>query len=556
MMARKKQRPAAVPATSITDPIDRPPNAFRVGGVELIVVALILFTLFDAATSRYALNPDGVSYLDLAARLSAGDWGSFVQGYWSPAYPTLIALVAVVGGKTPATLLTDVHFLNGVVVIGAIILVWWWSRRAGGPLFARAALAALFLVSSRLPRIEAVTPDVIHLALMVWLGYELLVERGRRWLPTGLLLGATYLVKTSAWPWLLLSFPLRLWGARNAEGRKDVLRSLLVAAPLILIWVVPLSLKAGHLTFGSAGRLNYCWYIDNCDSRTPDTHRGAHVAYHTAAIDSSRSITWAEFDAERWTYSPWSDPTEWEGGVRTRAIAPPSFPELVAYWGRQAGRSFGFWLLPMLAAVILPWGLLEWRAERRRWWWGEGRPVLVVALLGFGGIFQFILIHAEPRLIAPYGILLGLAVLHGASSETGSAAPRLSTLARQLAGWAGTLLVVWFGFEKAKVGFAADQRLNGLLDSVAATNAAIAGQGLSQARIVVLGPAIPIEAAAYLSGTRIIAQVLPPSADLLDQLPPDDWHAVLTREFGDRAQIAWRTDPDGGVQFVVIPPRP
>ena len=518
-MARRKKRPAEAPVLPTNGPIDPPSGRIRVGVVELVGIAMILVTGIDAWASRYFLNPDGVSYLDLVQRLLAGDGAGFVQGYWSPLYPALIAVVATVGGDSPAALLSTAHLLNGLAIIGAIILVWWWSRQEGGPLFARAALAALFLVSSRLPRIEAVTPDILHLALMTWLGYELLVARGARWGRTGILLGAIYLAKTSAWPWLILSIPLRLWGARDAKGRADVLRSVPVTFAVILLWVVPMTIEAGHPTFGSAGRLNYCWYINACDSRTPDQHVGRHVAYREAAVDSARSITWAEFDADHWTYAPWSDPTAWEAGVITRNVSAPTGGELVRYWGRLAHRTFTLWLLPVLAGVLLPWAFFEWRPERRRWWVGEGRPALAVVLLGLAGIIQFILIHAEPRLLAPYGMLLALGVLHRGTGGGADAVGAISG-ARQVAGWLGLLLVAGFGYPKVMDDVESGRQWDRLVAQLATTNAEMAADGLSQARVVVLGPGIPAEAGAFLSGSRIIAQVLPSSADLLDGLAP------------------------------------
>ena len=203
----------------------------------------------------------------------------------------------------------------------------------------------------------------------------------------------------------------------------------------------------------------------------------------------------------------------------------------------------------MLAGVLLPWSLLEWRGERRRWWTGEGRPVLVVALLGLAGIFQFILIHAEPRLIAPYGMLLALAVL-----SRGSEAPAGRVLQRAAA-LLGVVLVAWYGWDKVREGMDTGPRLEQIVAKMDATNAELAANGFSQRRIVVLGAGIPVSSGAFLSGARIVAQLLPASAALLDSLPPDERHAVLGRLFGGRVQVAWRSAADGTVSYVGVPPR-
>src|SRR4029077_477258 len=101
---------------------------------------------------------------------------------------------------------------------------------------------AYMLCSAGLPRIEAVTPDVLLLAIAVWLSYEFLVHHSRRWLLVGVLLGLAFLAKTSSWPWLLVALPIRLWAAGDAPARRPVWWSTLVCGGLVLTWVVPVGL--------------------------------------------------------------------------------------------------------------------------------------------------------------------------------------------------------------------------------------------------------------------------------------------------------------------------
>jgi hypothetical protein len=414
-------------------------------------------------------------------------------------------------------------------------------------------MATILLVSAGLPRIEAVTPDLLLLGLMTWIAYELLVERGERWLLTGILLGLAFLVKTSSWPWLLLSIPLRLGGAGDPAGRRTVLRSAAVCVVVMLAWILPLSAKAGRFTMGSAGRLNRCWYLDACDSRTPDTHTGDHTAYHRLAGDSTHRVVWAEFPKpDLWTYAPWSDPTAWDAGVVTRASSPPSAGELVAYWGRQARNSIGLWLTPVLLGVLLPWSLLNWGPETRRQL-RENRSVLMVATLGLAGIFQFVLIHSEPRLIAPFGLLFALAALHGLSGG-GTPIERFPPLARQVLSILGLLVAAGFAVPRLREGFSSRPRINRVIASIAFTDSTLAANGKSQAQLVILGPALPVEAAAFLSGSRIVAQLLPASVGVITAMSPDHQRAALTTMFGGKAQVAWLTTPDGGVSMVMIPP--
>lgn len=527
-------------------------TARRIGGVELLAGALIAITALHTWWARFALNPDGVSYLDLAARLHAHDLRAFVQGYWSPLYPALVALLSWPGDRSPVSMLVASHLLNGLALVGAILLLRAWGRRAGSPQFTVAALAALMLVSNGLPRIEAVTPDVLSLTLLAWLGYELLARNGERWGPTGIALGAAFLARTSAWPWLLLSLPLRLWGARDAAERRQVVLSSATAVAVAALWIVPLSAVAGHPTLGSSARLNYCWYIESCDSRSPDTHQGQHVAYHDSTLADGQVVTWASFpDSARWTYAPWSDPTAWEAGVLSRHTTPPTPSLMVRYWWRQGNSTFGYWLSPVLLAVLIPWWFVEWSPRMRQHPGAGARRMWMIVALGLVGVFQFVVVHSEPRLIAPSALLAILALLVGPPREPEEAPPVAA-----LRPWAMTLALVVVGgyaFIKLRDGRATEQRLSATIQGMAATRETLAAGGIAPTRIVVLGPALPAIAAAYLSGAHVVAQALPRSVAPLLGHTAEEQSQVLNSLFLPMAQAAWLTTQGGGVSVIPLP---
>lgn len=547
-MSKQKRRRDPAAGHAVPAPAANPARTFA---PAMLAAACVGVSLLHTWWSRFALNPDGVAYLDLSGRLFAGDVGAFVQGYWSPLYPALVAGAGALTARDPVAMLTVSHLLNGGVVIATILLLWHWGARAGRPRFVLAALSALMLVSTGLPRIEAVTPDVFSLALTAWLAYELLARAGARWLVTGVVLGLVFLAKTSAWPWLLLSVPLRLWAAADRDARRRVLASSAVGAALAATWIVPLSVKEGHFTVGSAARFNYCWYLESCDSRSPDTHLGDHTAYRTATLDSTRQVVWAKFeDADRWTYAPWSDPTGWQAGVLSATRSAPDAAHLVPYWGRQAQRTFLQWLLPVFLAVLIPWLLLEWSPGMWRLWRLEHRSVAATGALGLAGVMQFVVVHSEPRLIAPSAFLLVLALL--AHTPVGEEVPPRHRL-RRLVTIVGLLAVASYAYTKLRDGYHTERRLQRTLSMLAAKRSSLAASGISQDRIVILGPGIAVMAAAYLSEAHVVAQVLPASVEpLLDQSPERQRHALSTL-FAGLAQVAWLTTPDGGVTLIGIP---
>ena len=554
-MPKHQKKRSNLPAGEAISPVQASSPRRVIGEPELLAALAVAVCALLTWLARSTLNPDGVSYLDLANSVLSGDWSSFVQGYWSPLYPALVALFAMVVGRDPVSLIATAHAINGFAAIATVALLWWWSRQNTRQFFARTVFATFLLISAGLPRIEAVTPDVLLLALVAWIGYELLVRRGERWLLTGLLLGAAFLAKTSAWPWLLLALPLRIWGTSNPGQRREVLFSSAVCAAVMLTWIVPMSVKAGHPTLGSAGRLNAAWYLKADDSRTPDSHTGSHTAYHQAVVDSGQVIVWAEFpDADRWTYAPWSDPTAWEAGVQSRNASTPEALALMAYWSRQARNTLGLWLLPVLLGILFPCYLLQRREKMWRRLLDEDRSIMVAALLGLAGVGQFILVHSEPRLIAPFGLLFALAVLQWLSME-GPERQRFPMALRQGATALGLIGAVGFAFPRLQEGFTSSARIDSVISSIAQTNASLATAGLSQARIVILGPAIPVEASAFLSGAQIVAQVSPRSVEVIKHLPADRQRSVITELFAGKAQVAWLTTPDAAVSIVVIPPK-
>jgi hypothetical protein len=502
--------------------------------------------------SRWALNVDGVAYLDLARAVRSAEWHDFIQGYWSPLYPALIGSLSTVTDGAPATLLTLSHLLNGTVAIAALALLWWWGRRDARPWFTPAIVATFLLASAGLPRLEAVTPDVLLLALLCWVGYELLFHRGVRPLLLGAALGLSFLAKTSVWPWLLLSIPLRLWSAEGSKGRKGVAISSGVAILLAGLWIVPLSVKTGHPTLGSAGSLNYGWYIEGSDARTPDTHLGRHREARAIPIDSTRSVEVVTFErGDRWTYAPWSDPTAWGEGVLTANRGIPSLSDLLAYWGRQAAYTFGYWILPVLLGVVVPAAAAFWDRDLPRRLFPDHRSRIGTLLLALAGILQFVAIHSEPRLIAPFVFLFGAALLDGILVSTDRGSPYLTR--GRIASAVAWVTVLWMSSIRITTGVANGPRNAAAVERILADQELAAFRTSRAREVLVAGPAMPVAPAAFIAGVRIVAQLSPASLLVAQGLPPDRQESLLRQVAAGRAGTAWITDPTGGVRIVPIP---
>jgi hypothetical protein len=548
---RKKAAPAAAKPSAA---VAAAPSTGSRRELDILVLVAALLCIVVAYLNRRALNPDGVSYLDLAAALKRGDWFHFVQGYWSPLFPAITAGLGRLLSLSGPQLVIITHVINLVAAFGALTVLWIWARRSESPFRGRAAFAIFMIGSWGLPRIEAVTPDVMLFATMVWLGYELLVHGGRRWLLVGALLGVAFLVKTSAWPWLIVAVAVRLWAAGDPGSRRRVVWSALVCMLVMLTWIVPMSRKAGHLTLGSSGRLNYEWYIHANTSRLPDTDTGENAAYRAVKVSDDQYVTVATFDDPTWTYQPWGDPTAWRDKVLSDTGTTPTVLQLTGYWLRNAGLVFGLWLLPVLLFVLAPVTLLRYRTGVIHELLTSERNALVAIALGMTGLLQFIAVHAEPRLFAPFGMLLAMgwiAWMEAAPSDRNLVkSPRVASVLM----WAGVVCALAFAVPKMVASVSTNTRLNGTVAQVIDLERKLSAAGTSIREVAVIGPAAPFMGAAYWIGARIAMQIPPRSLPVLTGLPATETHDLMLTIFSGKVSVVWQTSSDGGMRMLVVPP--
>jgi hypothetical protein len=537
--------------------------------IDLLAIAAIAAIAVLGMLVRRTLSPDGVSYLDLADALRRGDWFQFMQGYWSPLYPGLLAVVGEVTGRSATDLVAYAHVVNVVAVGITIVVIWRWSRAMTTPWFGRVALAALIVCSAEPPRVEALTPDLILLCIATCIGYELLVHRGQRWAWLGVLFGLAYLTKTSTWPWILIAMTWRVVVAPDPASRLRAIRSDLVTVAVALLWIAPMSVAAGRMTLGSTGRLNYHWYLESSDARTPDTHRGEHAQYQEVPITDSVNVRVASFDTTaHWTYQPWSDPEGWSFGIRTHQAIAPSFGRLLSYWLDTIWQVVSVWLRVLILAVLLP---ALWIGRRRGQWReliAAPRTVLGVMGLGLVGVAQYIAVHAEPRLIAPFVLLFALGVLHWLLNERADATTAPRTPDRLVLSYVGLAAAVYLTGRRIEGARDDDRRIAAGVERLVAVNAAafapasdttrgFAGALSSSApahpRVAVIGPVLPVLANIYWTGGRVVAQVPPMSVPALRNLAVERRSAMLHDMFHDRADVIWITASDGSYNITRVP---
>jgi len=203
--------------------------------VLAVAIALGLLLRLLRLARAPLMHPDGPAYLGLAAALRRGDVLTVLGGYYSPAYPAAIALLAATGlpvelaGRLAATL----------AGVAALSLVHAITRRLLGP---RPAAVAV-LVAAVHPALVKASADVLPetLAGALLLAWLLRLHDARS--PTalgaaGALAGAAYLARPEA----ALLVPLGL--VRSARRTRPAALVAYTAAALLVMAPALLALHA------------------------------------------------------------------------------------------------------------------------------------------------------------------------------------------------------------------------------------------------------------------------------------------------------------------------
>src|SRR5262245_31889130 len=97
------------------------PNAsnHKLMRVTCWVVALVLGAA-QAWVTRFTMNPDGVSYLDIGDAYWRGDWHNAINAYWSPLYSWILGLLLKALRPSSYWEYPLVHLVNFLIYVAAL----------------------------------------------------------------------------------------------------------------------------------------------------------------------------------------------------------------------------------------------------------------------------------------------------------------------------------------------------------------------------------------------------------------------------------------------------
>jgi hypothetical protein len=397
-------------------------------------LAIALGTL-QVWAHRNEMNPDGISYIEMAEAAAQGGWHALLNGYWSPLYPLLLGVSFWLFHPGIRWEFTAVHLVNlGLYLVDFFCfeiflkellaarrtesgLAGWLRPVPEKTLWTWGYL--LFLWSSQFWLSPAmVNPDII-VSGVACLATALLLRiyRGKGTWPLfpylGLLLSVGYLAKAALFP---LSFVFLasafLLSAVSGSYSKALARSALAlvvflafASPL----VIPLSKEKHRATFGDAGRLNYARYV----SGAPILHwqagpAGTGIPAHPTRRVFTDPPVYEFAQPIAGSYPPWYDPSYWYQGIR------PHFS-----WKGQLSvlfRSANLYLKLLSrsgALYVVFLALIVQVGREGKWDWG-GRRISLVWLPSVAALAMYSLVLVEQRYVSPFALMLLLWVLTSA----------------------------------------------------------------------------------------------------------------------------------------------
>ena len=310
-------------------------------------ILILVLGFLQAWAGRFYVEPDGVNYLDIAQAYLRHDWRQAINGYWSPLYSWLLALVQVIFRPSPYWESTFLHLLNFLLFALALITFEFFLRRLIalvnalfpelGDVIARPVWAwwvlgytAFAVCTLRVMTLRNDTPDVA-LAGLVFLAAGYLIDLRQfdrsalRYALPGGILGIAYLSKGVMFPLFfvfLASAAFVRGGIKKPDPRAlaTIAGFLAVSAP----FVAALSHAKGHLTFGETGKVAYLHEVLHADEHSADlvkrlsrgdSKRWNDVSQHlpqTLSDDPAAYFYVTPYTLA--TYPAWYDTTYWWAG--------------------------------------------------------------------------------------------------------------------------------------------------------------------------------------------------------------------------------------------------
>jgi hypothetical protein len=388
--------------------------------------------------SRHFMNPDGLSYLDMASETVHSGPHNLVNLNWSPLYPSLITVLLFLFHPSPSLEIPLLHLLNWLIFLAAqlcfaFFLRTWYTQEQystaderdvarRGILVPFAFWLFFWSVIQFIP-ISLVTPDLC-VAGIVFLAAGICGQLSRptsgwkHYFALGVTLSLGYYAKAAMFPAaLLLLLLLFFWPPSASHNRYRVLVAVVAffvaSAPLVTF----MSKRVGRLSLSESGSMNYAWWVNKVppyagwirldmailDSLYTGKPRKSAMLTHPPRILMEKPLTLEFSSPVVGTYPLWYDPVYWNEGAKARFNLGQ---QLVALKENLLKYGHAFMEMSSLCAgamVLCLFGLPKRMLVKldRKWYWLLMWPIAVGAM--------YACVHVEYRFLGAFFVLFWLA---------------------------------------------------------------------------------------------------------------------------------------------------
>ncbi len=373
--------------------------------------------------TRYELGPDGMSYLDIAREVAAGNPGAAVHSYWSPGYPLVISAFFRAFRPSAYWEFPLVHCVNVLIFVASLACfqLFWreapqWLRSDTGArdpeipdgAFWALGYAAFAIANLNVITVGMVTPDLLMSAFCCLAGWSALRFRRSPSVGLALLLGLVlalgYYVKAPFFPMgIVFLLCACLW--RPVSLRSILLAGTTMATFLALCapFVTALSLAEGRPTVGDSARMSQAFYINGVQfyRHWQGGPPGSGMPVHpTRKLSDSPEIY--EFAARKMgTYPPWFDPTYWYEGITPHL----DIRRQVTVFTRNLAVEFQI-IMESGAELVFVLIILALFAGNRLRWIERVSKLWFMWVPGAFALTMFALVHVEPRFLGGWLLML------------------------------------------------------------------------------------------------------------------------------------------------------
>lgn len=305
--------------------------------------AIIIFFIgfLHVYLTKNAIDPDGVSYLDIGDAYFSGCLYDAINPYWSPLFSLIQGFFALLFNPSIEFEPLFVHLVNfGIYIFSYLMFLYFLDSVIEITTLRQKKIDskinfmldelllvifgnALFLwVSVNMITLSRLTPDLLVSGFLYLLfgclvrfklGYQNIVL----FMIFGLTLGLGYLAKAFMFPlaFLFLVTAYCILPFNKINSLKLFIAFLVfifVASPFIY----QISKKQGEFTFGQSGKMNWAWYLNKSYEYWREGWPGNQDIVHPARKVYDTPSAYEYSEPVKGTYPFWYEPAYWFTGLK------------------------------------------------------------------------------------------------------------------------------------------------------------------------------------------------------------------------------------------------